>query len=232
MSATPMKSQESRPQSEAGRDWLRQAPDFSLVLGGPLYPAAAPGAPVGRCAAAGAPAHHRHRARVLAAAAGAFGSGRAPAGRQRGRAVPLRRGSPHPLSGGAAAVDRCRTGGAPPPALDRQAIPGTAPDSRARDAAVRGRDRSGIQAAQLGARRGSADRLRVWRRHPDRLAPLSDARHGHLVRDAVRRGLEADRSPASGTAPSACRSSSSCCCAGTSACSSGRASSGRCRASS
>jgi hypothetical protein len=35
MSATPMNSQEAG--SGAGRDWLRKAPDFSLVVGGPLY---------------------------------------------------------------------------------------------------------------------------------------------------------------------------------------------------
>ena len=45
--------------------------------------------------------------------------------------------------------------------LDRQL------DSRERHDAVRCRHRVGIAAAQLGARRGAADRLRLWRRRPD-----------------------------------------------------------------
>ena len=114
----------------------------------------------------------------------------------------------------------------------RAAIPGTQFDSRERHAAVRGRHRVGVQAAQLGARRGAADRLRIWRRHPDRLAPLHRARHGDVVRDTVRRWLEALarrdvvwlREPADLPVPAVS--------AGIFDCSSGRAFSGRCHASS
>ena len=42
--------------------------------------------------------------------------------------------------------------------------------------------------------------LRVCRRRPDRLAPVPGARHGHVVRDAVRRRARSSRSPGCGTA--------------------------------
>ena len=100
------------------------------------------------------------------------------------------RGSTRPLSGGAAPVDHCRAGRAPAHAFTGAAIPGTQFDSRERDATVRSRHRIGVQAAQLGTRRGTADRLRIWGRHPDRLAALHRTRHGNLVRDTVRRWLE------------------------------------------
>ena len=51
--------------------------------------------------------------------------------------------------------------------------------------------RVGPTAPELGARRGAADRLRVWRRHPDRLAPPRGAWHCDVVRGPHPRGHEA-----------------------------------------
>ena len=173
-------------------DVLLPAPDGLLARPGrAALPASAPGASVRRRAGARAPTHHRHLAARLAAALGALGSGRTGAGRERGRALPAGRGSACPLSGGAAAVDRCGACGAPAHAFRGEAVPGPQFDSRERLAAVRCRHRVGVPAAQLGARRGAADRLRLCRRCPDRLAPVHGARHGHVVRGADRRGLAA-----------------------------------------
>ena len=91
---------------------------------------------------------------------------------------------------------------------------------------------SAMRLAQLGARRDPADRPRVWRRHPGRLAPVPGARRGHLVRDAfsgrldavVRRHLVWLRQPAAVPVPAPALVLPRC--------SSGRAFSGRCRASS
>ncbi len=125
-----------------------------------------------------------------------------------------------------------RAGGAPAHAPRGGALHGAALDRRQCRAAIRGGHHLGVPAAQLGARRGAADRLRLRRRHPGRLAPVPGAAHRHLVRNAVCRRARRCRWPGSGTATSACRCSSSCSFAGTSASSSGRVFCGRCRASS
>src|SRR6184192_2499881 len=61
------------------------------------FPASASGAPVRRCADAGAPTAHRPRAVCLAAALGALRSGRTSAARERGRTLPAGPGSPRSL---------------------------------------------------------------------------------------------------------------------------------------
>ena len=59
---------------------------------------------------------------------------------------------------------------------------------------------SALAAAQLRARRGAADRFRLWRRCPADLAPVPGARYGHVVRGADRRRVCSSRSPACGMA--------------------------------
>src|SRR6184192_716711 len=154
------------------------------------FPASASGAPVRRCADAGAPTDHSPRAVCLAAALGALRSGRTSAARERGRTLPAGPGSPRSLFGGAAPVDRCRARGEPAHASSGAAIPATQCGSRECHDAVQCRHRVGISAAQLGARRGAADRLRVCGWYPDRLAPVPGTRLGHVVRDTIRRRLE------------------------------------------
>ena len=78
--------------------------------------------------------------------------------------------------------------GSPAHAFCGEAIPGAQFDCRERLAAVRCRHCVGISAAQLGARRGAADRVRLCRRGPDRLAPVHGALHGHVVCCAERSG--------------------------------------------
>jgi hypothetical protein len=86
-------------------------------------PAAASIASVRRCAGACAPTRHHYPAARLAAPLGPLGAGRTGAGRERGRPLPAGRGSACPLSGGAAAVNRGRAGGAP--ARHSQGQPGS-----------------------------------------------------------------------------------------------------------
>ena len=50
---------------------------------------------------------------------------------------------------------------------------------------------SAIRLRNSVLRRGAVDRLCVCRRHPDRLASLHDARHGHMVRDTDHGRLDA-----------------------------------------
>ena len=68
--------------------------------------------------------------------------------------------------------------------LDRHLIPDA--DMPRFDAAIR----VGDPAAQLGVRRGVAHRPRLWRRHSGGLAPLHGARCRDVVRDVVRRRVE------------------------------------------
>src|SRR5262249_5417463 len=177
----------------------RGAPGAAGLLARPgraTLPASASLTSVRRCAGVSTPTPHHHSAARLAATLAALGIGRTSAGWERGHTLPAGRGSSCPLSGGVAAVDRCRVGGAPAHPLRSQAILGAQSDSRERPDTVRGRHRVSRAATQLSARRGVADRFRLCRRCPADLAPVHGARYGHVVCDADRRGFTAlvDRS--------------------------------------
>ena len=155
-------------------------------------PASAPGAPVRRCADAGAPAHHRHHAAGMAAAPGAVepwkarllgGSATVPFLSDVEVHVRFLVALPLLIAAELVVHRRMRS------VVKR--LPGTPFDSGKRQGAIRCRHRVGAQAAQFGARRGAADRLGVCRRYPDHLAPLRAARRGDVVRGTVRGRFEA-----------------------------------------
>ena len=154
------------PKSTEDSNRLQTPPDFSLVLGGPLFQLL-------RRAHLSDDALGLVRLRIvgylaagLVAAPGALCSGRAPVGRERGRPLPEGCGGSCQAPGGHAPVDHCRVRRAPPHTSPPAAIPGTQIDPRQCDATVRGGDRFGAPAAQLGVRRSAAPRLRLWGRHP------------------------------------------------------------------
>ena len=77
---------------------------------------------------------------------------------------------------------------------ERQLIPESA---RARfDAAIA----SAVSAAELGARRGAAARARLWRRRPDRLAPVHGPRRRPRGTPPRAPGARRSRGPGCGTA--------------------------------
>ena len=165
--------------------------DFSLVLGGPLFQLLRRSHLAGNALELVRRPPHHHPAARLAAPPGPLGAGRTGAGRERGRPLPAGCGSACPLSGGAAAVDRGRAGGAPAYAVRGAAIPGTPLDSRERPATVRGRHHVGTAAAQLRTRRGAAACFCLYCWRPADLAPVPGAPDGHVVRGADRRGVAA-----------------------------------------
>ena len=171
-------------------DSIDKSTDFSLVLGGPLYQ-------LFRRAHLTGGALELLRQRILCDLAASPGcrSCCSPLWKdRRWAAVSLYpssgRGSSYQVFSGSAALDPCRTRGSSAHAFCREAIPGTQFDRRERFATVWWSHYVGISGAQLGGRRGAADRIRLCRRDPDYLAPLHSACRSHVVRSAEQRGVE------------------------------------------
>ena len=165
----------------AGEPLLQEPPDFSLVLGGPLYQLWRRSRLAGDTLESAAPPHRDPGAAGLGAAAALVGRGRARLGRECTAAFSLRHRHPCAPAARAAAVDPGGTDRPPADARRGGAIPVARPDPGRGASEVRRGHHVGHALAQFRRGGGVHNRVRLCRGRRLHLAHPFRARRDELA---------------------------------------------------